>query len=205
MDGYSICFNEWVLDKDIKNELGLLCIISSFCARDGVCFATNDYLATLFETDETTISKKLKKLTDKNYISIEYKKIGNVVSERKITIPRLSRCQKYQPPLAKMPTAVGENAKGNNNINNISPDNNIIINNNILSAPKGFVKPSVEDVKAYCEEKGYAFDPESFVAYYDSNGWMVGKSKMKNWKAACTTWAKNGFSRKEEKQKEFYW
>ena len=86
-----------------------------------------------------------------------------------------------------------------------TPDNNIIINNNILSAPKGFVKPSVEEVKTYCEAKGYTFDPESFVAYYDSNGWMVGKSKMKNWKAACTTWAKNGFSKKEEKQKEFYW
>lgn len=89
----------------------------------------------------------------------------------------------------------------------IPPDNNIIINNNILSAPpkgKGFVKPTVEEVEAYCKEKEFTFDPEQFVAYYESNGWMVGKSKMKNWKAACLTWQRNGYSKKEE-PKEFYW
>lgn len=92
-------------------------------------------------------------------------------------------------------------------INTIPPDNNIIINNNILSAPQreaGFVKPTVEQVEKYAKEKGYTFDAEAFVAYYDSNGWMVGKQKMKNWKAACVTWQRNGFSKKEE-QKEFYW
>ena len=92
-------------------------------------------------------------------------------------------------------------------INTIPPDNNIIINNNILSAPpkgKGFVKPTVEEVEAYCKEKEFTFDPEQFVAYYESNGWMVGKSKMKNWKAACITWQRNGYSKKEE-PKEFYW
>lgn len=89
----------------------------------------------------------------------------------------------------------------------IPPDNNNIINNIILSAPQGgarFVKPTVEEVKKYAEEKGYTFDAEAFVAYYDSNGWMVGKQKMKNWKAACLTWQRNGYSKKEE-PKEFYW
>lgn len=92
-------------------------------------------------------------------------------------------------------------------INTLPPDNNNIINNIILSAPQGgarFVKPTVEEVKKYAEEKGYTFDAEAFVAYYDSNGWMVGKQKMKNWKAACLTWQRNGYSKKEE-PKEFYW
>ena len=60
MKGYSICFNEWALDKDIKNELGLLCIISSLCAKDGYCYATNEYFAGLFDTSVSAISKKIK-------------------------------------------------------------------------------------------------------------------------------------------------
>jgi len=58
----------------------------------------------------------------------------------------------------------------------------------------GFVKPSVEEVKAYCQERGNSVDPEAFVAFYESNGWKVGKNPMKNWKSAVITWEK---SRKE--------
>lgn len=58
---------------------------------------------------------------------------------------------------------------------------------------KRFVPPTVDDVKAYITEKGYAFSAERFVAYYESNGWRVGKNPMKDWKAACRTWAGNNY------------
>lgn len=51
-----------------------------------------------------------------------------------------------------------------------------------------FVPPGVEEVEAYCREMGYTFSAESFVAFYASNGWKVGKNPMRSWKAACTTW-----------------
>ena len=51
-----------------------------------------------------------------------------------------------------------------------------------------FVPPTVADVREYIQSQGYGFDAESFVAYYQSNGWKVGRSAMKNWRAACTTW-----------------
>jgi len=54
-------------------------------------------------------------------------------------------------------------------------------------APR-FVPPTVADVREYIQSQGYGFDAESFVAYYQSNGWKVGRSAMKNWRAACTTW-----------------
>ena len=53
-----------------------------------------------------------------------------------------------------------------------------------------FAPPSVEEVAAYCAEKGYVVDAEQFVAFYESKGWKVGRAKMKSWKAACTTWHK---------------
>ena len=59
------------------------------------------------------------------------------------------------------------------------------------SAPKKFVPPSVPEVDVYVREKGYAFDAERFVAYYESNGWKVGKNAMKDWRAACRTWHAN--------------
>ena len=51
-----------------------------------------------------------------------------------------------------------------------------------------FQKPTVEEVAAFLAEKGYHFQADAFVDYYESNGWMVGKNHMKNWKAACHTW-----------------
>lgn len=53
-----------------------------------------------------------------------------------------------------------------------------------------FSPPSVEEVRAYCKQKGYTFDPEQFVAFYESKGWKVGRNPMKSWQAACTTWQK---------------
>lgn len=53
-----------------------------------------------------------------------------------------------------------------------------------------FTPPTVEEVRAYCVEKGFTFDPEAFVAFYESKGWKVGRNPMKSWKAACTTWQK---------------
>ena len=51
-----------------------------------------------------------------------------------------------------------------------------------------FTPPAVEQVREYCRERGNCVDPQRFVDYYTSNGWMVGKNKMKDWKAAVRTW-----------------
>lgn len=54
---------------------------------------------------------------------------------------------------------------------------------------KVFKPPTVEEVKAYAAEKGFTrLNAESFVAYYESKGWMIGRNKMKNWKAAASGW-----------------
>lgn len=63
-----------------------------------------------------------------------------------------------------------------------------------------FVKPTLEEVKAYIKEKGYTFDPEAFMDYYEANGWKVGKNQMKSWKATCNNWERNQnrFKKKNE-------
>lgn len=51
-----------------------------------------------------------------------------------------------------------------------------------------FTPPSIIEVQARINEKGYTVNAESFVAFYESKGWMVGKNKMKKWKSALVTW-----------------
>ena len=53
---------------------------------------------------------------------------------------------------------------------------------------KRFIPPTVDEVRAYCQDRQNGVDPQRFVDYYTSNGWMVGKNKMKDWKAAVRTW-----------------
>ena len=60
---------------------------------------------------------------------------------------------------------------------------------------KRFIPPTVDEVRAYCQDRQNGVDPQRFVDYYSSNGWMVGKNKMKDWKAAVRTW--------EQKDKQY--
>jgi len=53
-----------------------------------------------------------------------------------------------------------------------------------------FTPPTIEEVKGYCEQRANGIDPEHFVAHYTANGWMVGRTKMKNWQSAMITWEK---------------
>lgn len=65
------------------------------------------------------------------------------------------------------------------------------VKNNKNNGRKAFIPPTVAEVEAYCIERGNGIDPELFVAHYEARGWMLGKEKMKDWKAAVRTWEGN--------------
>ena len=186
-NGYSICLNEWALDKEIKNELGLLLIISSLTAEKGYCYASNEYLASLFETTETTISKKIKLLETKQYIKINYRKRGCEIISREIRLSKkeIDDCQKRKSTIVE-----------NNKENNTSTNNKEINNNKLLFTKKNFKKPTLDEVQQYCSERKNNISAEKFIDYYESNGWKVGRNSMKDWKATIRNWEKN----QQEKQ-----
>lgn len=122
LQGYSICFNEWALNKDIKSELGLLLIISSLTAEKGYCYASNNYLAKLFSIDEVSISRKLSKLVSKGYINIDYKRRGAEVVNREIRLTKM-----LTDDLQKNQSTINKNVKDNNiSSNNISKKETLI-------------------------------------------------------------------------------
>lgn len=59
-----------------------------------------------------------------------------------------------------------------------------------------FQKPTLEDIKSYCQERKNTVDPNKWLNYYESNGWKVGKNPMKDWKASVRTWENNSFTSK---------
>ena len=56
------------------------------------------------------------------------------------------------------------------------------------ASKKAFKPPSVKEVSDYCKSKGNNISPDSFVDFYEGNGWMRGKTKIKDWKACVRTW-----------------
>ena len=62
---------------------------------------------------------------------------------------------------------------------------------------KRFYPPTIDEVKQYCEERKNNIDPMAFIDFYSSKGWMIGKNRMKDWKAAVRTWDRK---RKEKSQ-----
>lgn len=72
--------------------------------------------------------------------------------------------------------------------------------NNIGAKSKRFTPPTLEEVAAYCLERQNNVDAQKFVDYYTANGWQVGRSKMKDWKAAVRNWERNGYSSGNQKR-----
>ena len=75
-----------------------------------------------------------------------------------------------------------------------SIDKNRIVENSIDK--NRFIPPTLEEVKQYCLERNNNVNPERFIDFYESKGWMIGKTKMKDWKACVRTWERD--SKKEE-------
>lgn len=67
---------------------------------------------------------------------------------------------------------------------------------------KRFIKPTIAEIKAYCDERKNNVDASRFYDFYEAKGWIVGKTRMKDWKAAVRTWEKNKTKQENKVNKE---
>lgn len=113
-------------DKDLRPNAKLLYSeLTCLASKEGYCFASNNYFAELYDVDPSAISKWIKQLADKGYISIEYIYEGKECKERRIAINQ-GVLPKEQEGIAKKQEGYCQKAK-----DNITSNNNI--NNNITS------------------------------------------------------------------------
>jgi hypothetical protein len=69
---------------------------------------------------------------------------------------------------------------------NENENENINVNSNVKS--KRFMKPTIDEIALYMEERNMNNVSQKFYDFYESKGWMIGKNKMKDWKASVRTW-----------------
>jgi hypothetical protein len=94
--------------------------------------------------------------------------------------------KEHNPQLAEFPPAetgkVDQSKVDQSKVNKIK--------DNRGQAPH-FTPPTLEEVQNYCRERGNQVDPEKWYDFYSAKGWMIGKNKMKDWRAAVRTWEKD--------------
>ena len=170
-------------DRDLKDKAKLLYgEITALSNKNKCCYASNKYFADLYGVSIRTITDLIKDLIDKGYVKAEiiYKEGTKEVLQRKLYL-----WKKTSIPLEEnFYTPLEENFQDNNtSINNI--------NKKEIYKEKRFIKPTLEEVKAYCQERGNNVEAEHFIDHYESNGWKVGKNPMKDWKATVRNWERS--------------
>jgi len=83
------------------------------------------------------------------------------------------------------------------------PDSCVSIDT-LKTSRKRFSPPSISQVSEYCDQRKNQVDAERFVDFYQGKGWLVGKSKMVDWKAAVRTWEIKSSAGSSNGATEFY-
>lgn len=164
---------EWGL---AGSELLVYALINGFSQKGQGCYwGSLDTTAEVCGISRATAIRSLQSLADKGFIS-KSKAVVNDEFRTIYTATRVSKCDsQYQND-----TLGGIKMTPNNKYDNKNKDRDI----------KGFTPPTIEEVRAYCQSRQNGIDPEAFIAHYNSNGWMIGKTKMRDWKSAVITWEK---------------
>lgn len=166
--------------------------LTALSNEKGYCWAGNDYFAGLYEVSKTSVSKWVSALRDTGYIEIqlEYAEGTKQILHRYIRIVKDPIEEKLNTPLRKVKDPIEEKLIDNTTVNTTS--------NNTKNKGR-FTPPTLTEVIDQCNFSGAGIDPQGFIDFYESKGWMIGKNKMKCWKSAIRTWARKD---KEKKQKE---
>ena len=175
---YAILSAEVRYDNRLKANVKLLFAeITALCNMNAECFATNKYFSDLYGKSKTSISVWVSELVKYGYIKVHYtyKEGTKEILNRHISILKGGIEEKYIPPYKKT-----------------SKSNTTSINT-MNSNTKGvsFKIPTIIEIKEYCLERKNTVDAETFFDFYESKGWLIGKNKMKSWKACVRTWEKS--------------
>jgi hypothetical protein len=171
-------------DTDLSwNEKILLMEIDSFTSRGRECYISNEYIANLLGVSTRWASQYLSHLVDRNLVKVVRFDGRARYVESNLNLLQAEWKKTSRQGGRKLPHTY-----------NKETDINVVDKSTTIYTAKGtnsFQKPTLQEVADYCRERGNSVDPEAFIAHYESNGWMVGRNKMKNWRQAVITWEKS--------------
>jgi hypothetical protein len=167
-----------------EDNFKILSKIRSKSERNALCFALISY------GFSGEVPQDLK-LNENNLLLFEVLK-NNFIAKNQGGAPvgNFNRCSTVEKNNSTDIQPLSENIKQKTE-NILPPDNN-----KLLSSPKGvekpkikkFIKPTIEEISLYCQERKNTISAENFFNFYESKGWRVGNQPMKDWKAAVRTW-----------------
>lgn len=121
---------------------------------------------------------------------------GKKSSESRVSVSKNKEAISSNFPIAKSQP----NSEYVNEYEYVNEDSNVSSKKNTSR----FKKPTVEEVAKYCTERGNRINAQNFVDFYESKGWKVGGSPMKDWKAAIRTWEQRDKDKTPDKPKTRY-
>lgn len=204
-DNHIVIHGWMITDLKLKgNELIIYALIYGFSQNvDNQRFSGSlQYIADWTNSTKQGVMKCLKSLESKGFICKNDTYINGVKFCEYHTTKFNGVCNKVEQGIQQsLMGGIQQRLTNNIAINNI--ENNIedsIGKKKVKEKAKHFTPPTLEEVEDYCLERNNNVDPERFIDYYTSNGWMVGKNKMKDWKAAIRTWEKTSKAEKNERK-----
>lgn len=178
-------------DDLIPNAKLLYGEITALCRKEGYCWATNKHFADLYNTSEKTITRWISNLEEKGFIGTEIQTFryedGTVKKVRFIYLDKNG----LNHPDKNVPDHMDKNVQ--NQPDKKVPYKSKVSNSKVINKKEGasrFIRPTVDEVKVYCEERNNTVDAEAFIDFYESVGWKIGNKSMKDWRAAVRTWEK---------------
>mgnify|MGYP001165995039 CR=1 FL=1 len=175
--GYYVNYDEH-FSFDVADILG--CGINEDLVNEVIngCIRVNLFDKDLYERCQILTSSGIQKRYSTIKRNAEIKKDFIVFTDETAVITTKTQVFTTKPPVS---TDVIPLKEKKSKVNNKEKEREIV---------KRFLPPSLEEVKKFVLEKNYSVDAESFIAFYQSKNWFVGKNKMKDWRAAVVTWEK---------------
>ena len=171
---------DWMLSLDLDvYETIILAVIYGFSQDGDSTFSgSQNYLARKAKCTRRKVAMVLPKLVEMGLlIKIDKDVRGIKLCEYKVS-PTFIGCECHSQGVCEQDS--------HNNIES----KNIDINSPHKKSSIRFQKPSLDDIRSYCVSRSNNVDPEQFFNFYESKGWTIGKSPMKDWRAAVRTWEK---------------
>jgi len=200
------CITDWEWYTDVNTfKLFMHCLLkANFKDKSwqGIKIKRGSFITSLDNLAFETGLTKMQVRTAIKKLKLTHEITCNSTSRYSVII--VNNYNLYQPNNTQINTQITyKQHTDNTQITLTNNDNNV---NNILlgeTKNKNFIIPSLEEIKNYCIERKNNINAEHFYDYYSSKGWMIGKNKMKDWKAAVRNWERNKFSTNPiaEKQK----
>lgn len=185
------------------NAIAVYVALCRHADGDQKCFPSQELLAEEIKVSKRTIIKILKQFEKHKIIEITKERYNGKWINNTYWLLDKSEWV-YPSEIVSLGNQVQKMTQpsANNDKNQVQPvhTNNTHINN---THNKGgaFSPPSLLEVKNYCDERKNNVDAENFINFYESKGWVVGKTKMKSWRAAVRTW--EGRDKKVDNNEEF--